>query len=110
MAEKSTRTRTRRKNTVSGDDIIRRLADMAFGRANDCVRLALDPEVDVDGLDLCLLAEIRRSDKGMVEVKLVDRLAVLEALSRLTNSQNTQAAALFQALESGCDRTDGEDG
>jgi Tfp pilus assembly protein PilE len=52
----------------------------------------------LDDLDLSLLAEIKRSDKGAVEVKLVDRMAVMERLLELTNSQADTASAFLQAI------------
>ena len=42
---------------IGNADVKRRLAELAFGRANDCVQLVLDPEADAAGLDLSLLTE-----------------------------------------------------
>ena len=39
-------------------DIVRRLAQLAFGRANDCVKLVLQEAPEVDALDLSLLSEV----------------------------------------------------
>ena len=68
---------------VSRQDVARRLAELAFGDAGDCVRLALEEKPEVDKLDLSLLAGVKRSEKGAVEVKLVDRLQALELLTQL---------------------------
>ena len=38
--------------------------ELAFGKANDCVKLALCEDVDIASLDLSLLTEIRKSEKG----------------------------------------------
>ncbi len=67
-----------RAGTLTQADVARRLAELAFGRANDCVKLALSEDPAVDQLDLSLLSELKRSEKGTVEVKLVDRLKALE--------------------------------
>ena len=53
--------------------IKRELRKLAFGKANDCVKLALCEDVDIASLDLSLLTEIRKSEKGSVEIKLMDR-------------------------------------
>ena len=54
------------------DDAVRRLAQLAFGRANDAVKLALHSGgTDPDQLDLSAVAEFKVTDKG-VEVKFND--------------------------------------
>ena len=80
------------------EDALRRLAQLAFGRANDAAKLALrGAEADPDTLDLSAVSEIRVTDKGGVEIKLVDRVRALEALlSLLENGGGAQA--LYQAL------------
>ena len=47
-----------RSGEVSRQDVTRRLAELAFGRANDCVRLALEDAPDLGNLDLSLLSEV----------------------------------------------------
>ena len=49
---------------IRREDVTRRLAELAFGKANDCVRLALEDEPRLDKLDLSLLSEVKRNDKG----------------------------------------------
>ena len=90
-----------RTGRVQRQDIQRRLAELAFGRANDCVRLVLEENTDVDALDLSLLSEVRRNDKGTVEVKLIDRLRALEALSALVGDEDGQMKEFLQALRGG---------
>ena len=41
-----------RSGTVTRADVIRRLAELAFGDANDCVRLALEEGTPIRELDL----------------------------------------------------------
>ena len=50
-----------RSGEVSRQDVTRRLAELAFGRANDCVRLALEDAPDLGNLDLSLLSEVKRN-------------------------------------------------
>lgn len=83
------------------EDVLRRLAQIAFGRANDAVRLALSRgEVDLEGLDLSALAELKVTDKGGVEVKLADRTRALETLcGLLEDGGGAGAEELYRALE-----------
>ena len=101
--EKGTKSRNRRiqKGTVERQDVIRRLAELAFGKVNDCVRLVLEENPDLDELDLSLLSEVKRSDKGSVEVRLIDRLRVLEQLTQMTGESRTDMDAFLQALQGG---------
>ena len=80
-----------RSGTLTREDVARRLAELAFGKANDCVRLVLDADADVEGLDLSLLTELKRNDKGTLEVRLVDRLKALEQLATLALESFLQA-------------------
>ena len=95
--EKSLQKRIR-AGQVSRQDVTRRLAELAFGRANDCVRLALEDSPDLGTLDLSLLSEVKRNEKGTVEIRLIDRLRALEQLALMTDGENTEAEAFLQAL------------
>ena len=92
-----------RLGRIQRRDIQRRLAELAFGRANDCVKLVLEDSPQVDALDLSLLSEVKRNDKGTVEVKLIDRLRALEALSGVVGSEDGEMKAFLQALRGGED-------
>ena len=82
-------------------DVTRRLAELAFGKANDCVRLALEDDPLLDRLDLSLLSEVKRNDKGTVELKLIDRLRALEQLALVAEEEKTDLESLLQALQDG---------
>ena len=88
-----------RAGTLTREDVARRLAELAFGRANDCVKLVLEEGTQIDGLDLSLLTELKRNDKGTVEVQLVDRLKALEQLANLAQSQGTDLESFLKALQ-----------
>ena len=90
-----------RMGHVQKRDIQRRLAELAFGRANDCVKRVREESPEVDALDLSLLSEVKRSDRGAVEVKLIDRLRALEALSGVVGSEEGEMKAFLQALRGG---------
>ena len=80
-------------------DIARRLAELAFGKANDCVKLVLGEDVEVDRLDLSLLTELKRNDKGTLEVRLVDRLKALEQLANFAEDEGTDLESFLQAMQ-----------
>jgi phage terminase small subunit len=85
------------------EDAVRRLAELAFGRANDALALALGvsgARERVETLDLSAVAEFKVTDKGGVEVKLLDRVRALEALcAALDGRISTGADDFFRALE-----------
>ena len=98
--EKSLRYRIR-AGKIHRQDVTRRLAELAFGKANDCVRLALEDDPRLDRLDLSLLSEVKRNDKGTVEIKLIDRLRALEQLAEVAEEEDSEMDAFLQALQGG---------
>ena len=90
-----------RSGDIRRQDVTRRLAELAFGNANDCVKLALEENLSLDELDLSLLSEVKRNDKGTVEIKLVDRLRALEQLAQTAGAEKTDMDAFLQALQGG---------
>lgn len=99
-ADKPLRQRIR-SGEIRRQDVTRRLAELAFGKANDCVRLALEENLCLDDLDLSLLSEVKRNDKGTVEIKLIDRLRALEQLAQTAGEERTDVDAFLQALQGG---------
>ena len=90
-----------REGRLRREDVLRRLAELAFGQPNHCVRLALEELPDLKGLDLSVLSEIKRSDKGMVEIRLIDRVKVLERLAQAMEDEGDGVGELLRALGSG---------
>ena len=84
-------------------DVTRRLAELAFGRANDCVRLALEETPSLEHLDLSLLSEVKRNEKGTVEIRLIDRLRALEQLAAMAEEDRTELDSFLQSLQGGAD-------
>ena len=97
MKEESLKKRIR-LGDIRRTDVIRRMAELAFGRANDCVRLVLEDMPDVDSLDLSLLSEVKRNEKGTVEIKLIDRVRVLEQLNMAASQTGDDMASFLEAL------------
>lgn len=92
-----------RSGDIRRQDVTRRLAELAFGKANDCVKLALEENLCLDELDLSLLSEVKRNEKGTVEIKLIDRLRALEQLAQTAGEEQTEVDAFLQALQGGDD-------
>ena len=88
-----------RTGELTREDVARRLAQLAFGKANDCVKLVLEDNVSLDKLDLSLLSEVKRNDKGTVEVRLIDRLRALEQLQLLAEENGGDVEAFLRALQ-----------
>jgi hypothetical protein len=86
---------------IRRQDVTRRLAELAFGKANDCVKLALEENLCLDKLDLSLLSEVKRNEKGTVEIKLIDRLRALEQLAQTAGEEKSDMDAFLQALQGG---------
>ena len=95
--------RALRAGTVRREDAVRRLAELAFGRANDAVAMALSPEregLNVQQMDLSAVSEFKVTEKGAVEIRFLDRVKALEALCALLERQEGEdgAAAFLRAL------------
>ena len=88
-----------RSGEVSRQDVTRRLAELAFGSANDCIRLVLEEQPDLEELDLSLLREVKRSEKGAVEIKLIDRIQALEQLAAVAGEDRSGLDEFLQALQ-----------
>ena len=102
--EKALRERIR-EGKVSRADVTRRLAELAFGKANDCVRLALEDDPKLGKLDLSLLSEVKRNEKGTVEIKLIDRLKALEQLAQVAENAGEDLEGFLNALRGGGEET-----
>ena len=50
---------------------------------------------------MSLLSEVKRNDKGTVEIKLIDRLRALEQLAQTAGEERSDVDAFLQALQGG---------
>ncbi|MEA4896034.1 MAG: XRE family transcriptional regulator [Oscillospiraceae bacterium] len=93
------------RKELSDTDVISHIGALAFGKANDAVKLVfLDPQEkdQIRKLDLGMVSEIKRGANGAVEVKLIDRIALLELLAHLTAPQASkggEAESFFTAMD-----------
>ena len=81
-----------------------RLAEIAFGRANDAVKLLFLPQdaanEDIDALDLSLLLEAKKGRDGAFEIKLIDRVkALCELLASAGGAPGDSASKLYSVIE-----------
>lgn len=88
------------KQKITREVAIERLGELAKAPVNDAVRLAfLETGEEIQSLDLTGLAEFRRSEKGVVEIRLVDRAAIWRDLAVLTDARaGEKAEEFFKAL------------
>ncbi len=92
------------------------LTKLASSVPNDAVKLLFLDNEDLsvlEDLDLFLLSEIKRSPNGTVEMKFVDRLAVIKELNELKkDSEKSVQDSFYAALDRSAmllkDGTDGE--
>lgn len=100
IREKLEKMRANSAIQIRREDVLRRLAQLAFGQANDVVSLALRPQTAEPGkMDLSAVSELKVTEKG-VEVKLVDRVRALETLwNMLGTGEDSGAEELYRALE-----------
>lgn len=88
------------KNKVSKKDVVRSLAELAFGNCGDAVKLLyLPPEElpELDGLELRHIAEIHRNEKGGMVIKFAGRLELLQLLAALVDTEG-EGESLANAL------------
>ena len=86
--------------------LLRQMERLARCRVNDAVKLAFLDEgrlAEIDGLDLGALKEFKRSGTGGVELRLVDRAAVLEKLLELSGGREDKAEQFFRSLKENVD-------
>jgi hypothetical protein len=90
---------------LDSNDLIGHIYKLAFGKSNDAVKLAfLNPEnhEEIKKLDLKMVSEVKRGSGGAVEVKLINRIALLELLAQLLQPADTEgkgAESFFTAMD-----------
>ena len=80
------------------EEIVKELSRIVRSKNNDAVKLAwMDAEqgCDIGRLDLRSVTEIKRSERGVFEVKFVDRLKALELLERLCQKEESEDLGAF---------------
>lgn len=81
-------------------EVAARIAELAFARPDDAVRLALSPEAGTQGMDLRLVSDIKRGANGAVELRLLDREALIRLLTELIKPDAAEASEnLYRAID-----------
>lgn len=85
------------------EEVLRKMYRMGQARVNDVVRLAYLTQEQADqigSLDLRALKEFKRSSTGSVEIRLVDRVEVLEKVMALLDHEGQMSGSSFlQAMQ-----------
>lgn len=87
------------------ETLLEEIRTLAFGRANDAVKLAFlkDEELErIDALDLSELSAVHRLANGTVELKMIDRIKLIELLltaRELENDGGDGGNGLLAALD-----------
>lgn len=93
----------KKKQSAASPDAL--LKSLAASSPNDAVKLLFLDSEDLsllDGLDLSLLTEMKRSANGTLEIKLVNKLDVIRELfelNRAENAGNVSDAGFYAALD-----------
>ena len=86
------------KRKIKREEIIERLRKLTESRSNDIVKLVFTNSQEdlqsVDDMDLTLLTEIKRNEKGAVEIKLINKFDVLKFLIDLTEGVDCDSSNL----------------
>lgn len=86
-----------RKKSAYADKLLEKLAVSSPNDAVKLLYLEAGDTSELEGLDLSLLSEIKRGPKGEVELKFVNKLAIIRELIEL----NAAAAAQQTARDGG---------
>ena len=105
------------KKKLKRGEIVARLGEIAFGRANDAVKLAfIEPDAcacEFETLDLSLLSDVKRAASGAVEVKLLNRFEAIKLLLDAVEEPETRAASgaerFFEAINAAAAPEQGDD-
>lgn len=84
--------RQRISDTITREDVIRRLVQLGFRSGEECLEIF---EGQRENIDLSLVSEIKRNGNGTVELKLIDRVAVLKLLLELLKGDEGDGAEAF---------------
>lgn len=93
------------KNSAQLGEVTAGLKRLAFGSVSDAVKLMLveNPgDIDLDGLNLFNVSDIKKPKGGGIEIKFFDRQKALEKLMEISQAADTSGAGSFlTALERG---------
>lgn len=98
-----------KKRSVNADKLLERLAVSSPNDAVKLLYLSAEDVSELEGLDLSLLSEIKRSPKGDVELKFVNKLAIIRELIELNAAaQSAAGGGFYAALDKSAKLLEGE--
>lgn len=89
---------TEQEQKIGYEDVIRRLTRLGFGTGSECAVL-LEGQWNEKELDLSLVSEVKRSANGAMEIKLIDRVGILNRLLELMKTEDDGAEAFLRSLQ-----------
>ena len=100
-----------KKRPADADKLLERLAVSSPNDAVKLLYLGAEDISELEGLDLSLLSEIKRGPKGEVELKFVNKLAIIRELIELNAAaaaQQAQGGGFYAALDNSARLLEGE--
>ena len=100
-----------KKRSADADKLLERLAVSSPNAAVKLLYLGAEDISELEGLDLSLLSEINRGPKGEVELKFVNKLAIIRELIELNAAaaaQQAQGGGFYAALDKSARLLEGE--
>ena len=100
-----------KKRSADADKLLERLAVSSPNDAVKLLYLGAEDISELEGLDLSLLSEIKRGPKGEVELKFVNKLAIIRELIELNAAaaaQQAQGGGFYAALDKSARLLEGE--
>ena len=101
----------KRKRSADADKLLERLAAATPNDAVKLLYLSAEDISELGELDLSLLSEIKRGPKGDVELKFVNKLAIIRELIELNAAaaaQSAQGGGFYAALDKSARLLEGE--
>ncbi len=100
-----------KKRSADADKLLERLAVSSPNDAVKLLYLGAEDISELERLDLSLLSEIKRGPKGEVELKFVNKLAIIRELIELNAAaaaQQAQGGGFYAALDKSARLLEGE--
>lgn len=103
---------------INGETFVKQVYELAFSKSNDMLRLLFPDKGAEDffkDLDLRMVSEIKRNDKGGVEVKMQNQIELLRLLAqyiieeKAAPLESSEAQSFFTALDKAAAKLEDEE-
>ena len=85
---------------IGYEDVLERLVRLGFGSGSECAAL-LEGRWNQEDVDLSLVSEVKKGANGNIELKLIDRVSILNRLLELLKTDEDGAEAFLRSLQEG---------